>query len=484
MIQRVMAGAITANRLGDLLNHTWFNRLLVAGALALAAAVPLQLSTRLQMLLLAALVGAGGVLLLLQAPRLGLVGLVFVALTVPSPRLPGGLNVAVLLLGLLVGLWLFDMAVRRRQIMLFASPMTRPLLVMVAAAALAFVAGQLAWFPTAPHAPLDSQLGGLAIYVLSAGAFLLTAHQFEDLRWLARLTWAFLALGALFIAGWLLPGVDRLTRPLFQFGATANAMLWLWIVTLALSQALFNEKLARPARAALLGLTLATLFVAFVINGEWKSGYLPAFVAVGVLVALRSPKAALLMALVGPVLALYISSQAIASDEYSYSTRLDAWIIVLNMVRESPILGFGPANYYWYTPLFPIRGYAVQFNSHNQYIDIVAQTGLVGLAAFLWFMGSVALVAWRLRWRAPLGFGRAYIHGALAGVAGMLAAGVLVDWILPFVYNIGLNGYRGSMLGWLFLGGVMSIERMVQRQAAATAGTGGETARIDRTKER
>ncbi|RIK39185.1 MAG: hypothetical protein DCC57_20360, partial [Chloroflexi bacterium] len=150
MIQRVMAGAITANRLGDLLNHTWFNRLLVAGALALAAAVPLQLSTRLQMLLLAALVGAGGVLLLLQAPRLGLVGLVFVALTVPSPRLPGGLNVAVLLLGLLVGLWLFDMAVRRRQIKLFASPMTRPLLVMVAAAALAFVAGQLAWFPTAP----------------------------------------------------------------------------------------------------------------------------------------------------------------------------------------------------------------------------------------------------------------------------------------------------------------------------------------------
>lgn len=454
---------------GEALQRTWLNRLIIAAALAFAAAAPLQLSARLQLLLAAALVGLGAVLALMHAPRLGLLGLIFVTLIVPSPRLPGGLNVAILLLGLLVGLWVTDMIVRQRQFRLFASPMTRPLLVMVAAAVLAFVVGQLPWFPTAPHAPLDSQLGGLAIYVLSAGAFLLTAHQFEDMRGLARMVWVFLALGALFIVGWLVPGANRLTGPLFQNSAVSNSIFWLWIVTLALSQALFNEQLDRLARVLLYILAAATLFVAFVINGDWKSGYLPAFVAVAVLIALRSWKAALLMALIGPVLAIYVSSQAIASDEYSYSTRLDAWIIVLNMVRQSPIFGFGPANYYWYTPLFPIRGYAVQFNSHNQYIDIVAQTGLVGLGSFLWFMGTVAAAAWRLRTRAPVGFGRAYINGALAGVAGTLAAGVLVDWILPFVYNIGLSGYRGSMLGWLFLGGAMSIERIVQRQTETEA---------------
>jgi O-antigen ligase len=242
-------------------------------------------------------------------------------------------------------------------------------------------------------------------------------------------------------------------------------MFWLWLVALAMSQALFNEKLDRLARVMLWLLALATLYVAFFISGEWKSGYLPAFVAVVVLIALRSWKTALIVALAGPILAAYLSSQAIASDEYSYSTRMDAWNIVLHMVQTSPILGFGPANYYWYTPLFPIRGYYVRFNSHNQYVDLIAQTGVLGLAAFFWFFGELSLLSWRLLRRAPAGFARAYVCGALAGIAGMMAAGMLVDWILPFVYNIGLNGFRGSMLAWLFLGGVVSIERLVRRQS-------------------
>jgi hypothetical protein len=31
---------------------------------------------------------------------------------------------------------------------------------------------------------------------------------------------------------------------------------------------------------------------------------------------------------------------------------------------------------------------------------------------------------------------------------------------LPFVYNIGLAGFRASVLGWLFLGGLVSLEQM------------------------
>ena len=76
-------------------------------------------------------------------------------------------------------------------------------------------------------------------------------------------------------------------------------------------------------------------------------------------------------------------------------------------------------------------------------------------------------LGWELRSRVSSGFARAYVYGALGGWVATLASGMLVDWFLPYVYNIGLTGFRGSMLPWLFLGGLVSIEYMVRRQSQA-----------------
>jgi hypothetical protein len=45
----------------------------------------------------------------------------------------------------------------------------------------------------------------------------------------------------------------------------------------------------------------------------------------------------------------------------------------------------------------------------------------------------------------------------------MLVSGFLGDWFYPFVYNVGLVGYRSSMLGWLFLGGLVLLEQLYLR---------------------
>jgi len=37
---------------------------------------------------------------------------------------------------------------------------------------------------------------------------------------------------------------------------------------------------------------------------------------------------------------------------------------------------------------------------------------------------------------------------------------MLGDWILPFLYNIGLMGFRASILFWLFTGGLIALARM------------------------
>jgi len=79
-------------------------------------------------------------------------------------------------------------------------------------------------------------------------------------------------------------------------------------------------------------------------------------------------------------------------------------------------------------------------------------------------------VGWRLRASAPEGFPQAYVVGCLGGLAGMLAAGMLGDWVLPFVYNIGLWGMRASVLGWLFLGGLVAMEQIFYRNIAIPNG--------------
>jgi hypothetical protein len=205
---------------------------------------------------------------------------------------------------------------------------------------------------------------------------------------------------------------------------------------------------------------LLTFYVAIKQAYDWKSGWLPPLVAVATIVAIRYWRRLLPLAPIGVLLAYYVATQSIGTDEYSWGTRLDAWLIVTEIVKASPLFGLGFANYYWYTPIFRIRGYSVRFNSHSQYIDLIAETGIVGLIVFFWFFWEVAKLGWSLKDRVPEGFAQAYVYSALGGLAGTVFAGFLVDWVLPFVYNIGLTGFRASVLAWLFLGGLVSLEHM------------------------
>lgn len=443
----------------------FYRPLIIGAVLAGAGLLAYRLSPGQAQRVLLLLLGAGAILVFLRWPPLGLATLIGASLVVPLAIGTGtqtSLNVTVLLLPLLLGLWSLDRVVRR-EIRLVPSRTIPPLLAFLFVTVLAFGAGQLPWFVFAQAAPLRAQIGGLAVFLLSAGAFLLAAHQVRDLRWLKRLTWLFLALGGLYIAGRLLPGLGQVSGRLFQPGATGS-LFWTWLVALACGQAVFNRRLRLGWRLALGGLVLATFYVSISQGRAWASGWLPPLVAVTAILWAGKPRLGLLAALAGgAAVALnvhkVITLVMVGDQGYSLLTRLEAWRILAEIVRANPILGLGPANYYWYTPLFPILGYYVQFNSHNNYVDIIAQTGLLGLACFLWFAWAVGRLGWRLRTRALDGFARAYVYGALGGLAGTLAAAMLADWVLPFVYNIGLAGFRASVLGWLFLGGLVVLEQ-------------------------
>lgn len=447
----------------------WSRLVIVAGTLGATIIASSRASERNVSLL----AGVWAAMVFLRWPPLGLVALIGASLVVPFAIGTGtesALNAAMLLSALLAALWILTM-IGRRDLRLVKSGPILPLLAFCGVATLAFVVGLRPLMAFAETAPVIAQVGGLALIWLSAAVFLLVGHQVRDVRWLQIMTWFFLALGSLYMVGRLVPEIRRnLTRFIFQPGADGG-LFWVWIVALALSQVLFNHDLRVPWRLALGALLVGTLYTSLVNDRGWVSGWLPSLVVIVVILWIAAPRLGILATLASGAIAVLqlpaiIGLVMIGDNEYSAMTRVEAWRIMADIVAISPVIGLGPANYYWYTPFFSILGYNVNFNSHNNFIDIAAQMGLLGLAFVLWFLWAVGRLGWQLRSRVRAGFQRAYVCGALGGLAGTVVAAMLGDWLIPFVYNLGVQGFRASVLGWLFLGGLVALEMMSRQETA------------------
>lgn len=439
----------------------WVRAMIVVGVIVVSPLIAYWGSSTIWALILLLLGGIAGALILVELPSLGFILIFLGAMFVPFTG-PGGVNAATLLVAAMLGLWIMNMFVVQRGFQFVRSLAMIPVLIFLVIATLAFFFGQLTWFVFAYHAPIDAQIGGYVLVVFSVGGLLLAAHLIKDIRWLQIIVWVFLGLAALYIAGQVLslPSMDRI----FHYGVTSQSMFWTWLVTLAFSQVIYNDSLSRWKKGLLLALVLCTFYVSFVKGYEWKSGWVPPLVAVITLLAIRYRHItifALPLAITG---ALYIAVDLIASDQYSWGTRVDAWNIVLDLSEVSPFLGTGFANYYWYTPLIPIRGWRVNFNSHSQYIDLIAQTGYLGLISFALLLFVLGRLSWKLSQRSSNGFALAYAHAGLSGIIATYVAAFLGDWVLPFVYNVGWAGFRAGILAWIFMGGIISLEQILRAE--------------------
>jgi hypothetical protein len=214
----------------------WFeqNKLLIIRIFALAAvllasaylAPRVAMGDRLPAYLLLLCLGVGAAVIFLKWPPLGLVALIPASLYVPFSIGTGtavSVNISIIMVGFLGGLWLLDMLVRQKRITILHSQPVAAIIVFVLVAVLAFAVGLLPLMPLAQHASLPAQIGGLSVFILSALVFLLAAHQIPDLRWLQAITWTFLVLGAVYIAGRLVPALG--TTRFFQYGAPRQPVL-------------------------------------------------------------------------------------------------------------------------------------------------------------------------------------------------------------------------------------------------------------------
>jgi O-antigen ligase len=114
--------------------------------------------------------------------------------------------------------------------------------------------------------------------------------------------------------------------------------------------------------------------------------------------------------------------------------RNETWAMTLKMFAAHPILGVGMGAYWVAVPAFHnASGTLTPQEAHNDYLELLASGGLVGLAIAIWFFVAVAKKA-KANLGSPNRLRRAACLGACIGIAGV-AVHSLVDFGLHMLIN-------------------------------------------------
>lgn len=390
------------------------------------------------------------------------------ALAMRPVNLPAG-NAAELAISMLItlgvgGLWLLGMLTRRRWEVV-PTPFNRVLLAFMAVCIISMPWGILWADPVLNWRIMGSnfrftQIASLlSLLALMWVPFLVA--RFVDRPWkIWCYLWSFIICGALMTATQFF----GISQPLL-----ADQGLWgLWFALPLAGLVIVYPHTpwyGRPVGAALLGWHL---YLTVIKNSLWVSGWLPTLVGLFALIFLHSRKLFVLLLVVAiPFTVLgpghsYLERVTADNVEEGSSERLGIWERNLGIVREHWLLGTGPAGYAPYNmTYFPWDARS----THNNYFDILAQFGVIGAGLWLWFMGVSLWYGWRTVQIAPPGLLRTVAIVATAGWAAALVSMIFGDWVLPFVYNQGIAGFRYAIYSWLFLGLLIVARTMAEQQA-------------------
>jgi O-antigen ligase len=140
------------------------------------------------------------------------------------------------------------------------------------------------------------------------------------------------------------------------------------------------------------------------------------------------------------------------------------WEINFELIRNHPLFGVGPAGY---APYYMTYHPTSAMSTHNNYFDILAQTGVVGFLAFFWMMGTFLWTGFKVQrgYRRKRNFEEAFSKAILAGGLGAMAAMMLGDWVLPFAYNQTITGFDNAAYTWMFLGAIISLYHIQRGEA-------------------
>ena len=223
------------------------------------------------------------------------------------------------------------------------------------------------------------------------------------------------------------------------------------------------------SRGAWLGAAAAALALVIALPRRWWAGV--GLVAAAVGLAWGMAQAHLLPASIVARLAdvgdfttvADVRGVNITTSNFAIVERLAHWQAAEAMARDNPWLGVGIGNYAVAYPRYSLLNWPMPLgHAHMIYLNVLAETGLIGLAAYLILWVAVFALTIRVI-RRTSGFNRGLALGLL-GAWAHLSAHQIVDSL--YVNNIPLT--IGALLG------VLCVLAQTPRQTPAPPGDGLE----------
>lgn len=455
---------------------------IILGVLIAAAGIGALLawkpySTNLQIFALAGSMGA--VVLIIGLNRFaqqeyGLLAVLLLAGLVNFFSLPTGteskLVLSLVMAAALCGLWFLDMLLIQKRFSLQPSPINLPILAFIVVGAVAFIWGFLMEDPLIYRYTSFTIVQIAALFVNSLLPFMVifAVNKIHDVKWLRQMTWILIGIG---VVAWVSSTFNLPTVLMVENGM--RGVFITWVGAMAYGQALFNEKLPPWKRAGLLLLLGAWVFWSLIQHRIWLSGWVPLGVACLILTLARSRQLFFAFALMGLLYVginyeYFYEEVVVANLDEGGGERLDIWRLNLSHVVDHPWFGMGPAGYALYNMTYHPQDAR---STHNNYFDILAQTGIIGMICFIWMVATFIKLGLRVRQRlqGERNFEEAFANSTFAGLIAALVAMTLGDWVLPFAYNQTISGFDNAIFTWVFIGGMVVLYHLTETRKVSSA---------------
>lgn len=450
------------------------SRVLIGAGLAMIALLTLILPYFGSVMPTLALIGLCLGILIVIRPEIGVASIVICAAVV---RLQIGTGTDSFLVASLVAAflavcgWIAHRLIHRQPLLVLPWPIALPALALSAATVFSFIWGRTTLDPRimVPSTFYRVQIGQSMLIIVALALLFVGADVFRSGTARNLLACVIVAVGVFALPyRWMVEEVPQVNT---------GGLFGLWFVAITWSMALVNRRLPLPIRIGLAGLTIAWMMMAFIKEGAWVSGWLPPIIAILGITLVARPKlgfaSTLVAGMVGIVYYASLYSVLITKQQEEGSLggdfgRLELIKRNLELINDQLLLGTGPAGYtLYYVTFLPDKS----MSTHNNYVDILAQTGVVGILSFVSVLVALFVVGRKVLGRCredPTDFAMAAaIVGAIPGLAAGLFMG---DWLIPFVYNQTIAGFDHSVYSWLMLAALCGLYAQYLERGRAADG--------------
>ena len=309
----------------------------------------------------------------------------------------------------------------------------------------------------------------LPLFIIVVPGLIRTA---KDARWLIG---AYMVVGLPYALGTIFAGPLHLysqdvilgNQRAEVFGTSSSnlGLLNVLFACLALSHTVYAKK--ETTRLAF-GL-LTCIFAGGVIMAFGRESWIGLLLAAWTILLLRfkSPLALLLPFIILPVLLLSVPGIINFFDPTKVygADRINIWQDAITIWQHSPYLGVGAGNFQFFDLTY---GTEVVGVAHNQFLEVLAEMGVQGLACLIAAISLIGKAAFERFHAAKSDAGKAVALAYLGYFAALVFACFFAD---PFVPSTAAGGGTAPFIFisylWIFLGLVLSIPNWDSQAAAS-----------------